>query len=102
MIHVPLSSATGQKSVLEDGRLNDITAELQGKMLAYRLANYFRVRISDLHRMNFTHQTGEIAMNLAACIVDDAKLASGVVPLLKEQDDHVRGQPDRKLDAAIL
>jgi hypothetical protein len=87
---------------LEDGRLNDITAELQGKMLAYRLANYSRIRISHLHGMNFTHQTREIAMNLAACIVDDPELASGVVPLLHEQDDHVRGQPDRKLDAAIL
>jgi hypothetical protein len=102
MIQIPLSSATAPKSVLEDGALNKITAELQGKMLAYRLANYSRIRISHLHGMNFTHQTREIAMNLAACIVDDAELASGVVPLLKEQDDHVRGQPDRKLDAAIL
>ena len=102
MIHVPLSSATAQTSVLEDGTLHDITAELQGKMLAYRFTNYSRVRISDLHGMNFTHQTGEIAMNLAACILDDAELAGGVVPLLEEQDDHVRGQPDRTLDEAIL
>jgi len=102
MIQIPLSSATAQPSVLEDGTLNDITAELQGKMLAYRLANYSRIRISHLHGMNFTHQTHEFAINLAACIVDDAELARGVVPLLKEQDDHVRGQPDRKLDAAIL
>lgn len=102
MIQVPLSSAAAPKSVLEDGTLNKIAAELQGKMLAYRLANYSRVRISHLHGMNFTHQTREIAMNLAACIVDDAELASGVVPLLKEQDDHTRGQPDRKLDVAIL
>jgi hypothetical protein len=71
-------------------------------MLAYRLTNYSRIRISHVHGMNFTHQTCEIATNLAACIVDDAELASGVVPLLKEQDDIVRGQPDRKLDAAIL
>src|ERR1017187_1827818 len=71
-------------------------------MLAYRLTNYSRIRISHVHGMNFTHQTREIATNLAACIVDDAELASGVVPLLKEQDDIVRGQPDRKLDAAIL
>lgn len=102
MIQVPLSSATAPKNGLEQGALSKITAELQGKMLAYRLANYSRIRISHLHGMNFTPQTREIAMNLAACIVDDAELAGGVVPLLKEQDDHVRGQPDRKLDAAIL
>lgn len=102
MMQIPLSSATAPKRVLEDGALNEITAELQGQMLAYRLANYSRIRISYLHGMNFTDQTCEIAMNLAACIVDDPELARGVVPLLKEQDDHVRGQPDRKLDVAIL
>lgn len=102
MIQVPLSSATAQPNVLEDGAVNEITAELQGKMLAYRLTNFSKIRISNLRDMNFTDPTREIAMNLAACIVDDAELASAVVPLLKEQDDHVRGQPDRKLDAAIL
>jgi hypothetical protein len=102
MIQIPLSSATAPKSALEDRALDEITAELQGKMLAYRLANYSRIRISDLHGMNFTHQTREIAMNLAACTVDDTELASGVVPLLKEQDDHVRGRPDRTLEEAIL
>jgi len=87
MIHVPLSAASAPKSVLEDGALNTITAELQGKMFAYRLANYSRIRVSQIHGVNFTHQTREIAMNLAACIVDDAEVAGGVVPLLKEQDD---------------
>ncbi len=102
MIQVALSSSTTQTTVLEEGALNDVTAELQAKMLAYRLASYSKVQATHLRSMNFTHQTREIAMNLAACIVDDAELASGVVPLLKEQDDHVRGQPDRKLEAAIL
>ena len=102
MIHIPLTSATAPKRALEDGALNKITAELQAQMLAYRLTNYSKIRIPHLHGMDFTNQTREIAMNLAACIVDDADLAGGVVPLLKKQDDHVRGQPDRKLDAAIL
>lgn len=100
MIQIPVSSAIAQASV-EDGALDEITAEIQGKMLAYRSANYSRVRISDLHGMNFTDQTREIAMNLSACIVDD-ELASGVVPLLKEQNELVRGQPDRTLEDAIL
>jgi hypothetical protein len=102
MIQVALSSSTTRTTVLKEEVLNDVTAELQGKMLAYRLASYSKVQATHLRGMNFTHQTREIAMNLAACIVDDAELAGGVVPLLKEQDDHVRGQPDRKLDAAIL
>ena len=102
MIQVPLSATTPKMSPLGEGALNTITLELQGKMLAYRLTNYSRIRLSDLRGVNFTDQTRELAINLAACIVDDAGLAGGVVPLLKEQDDHVRGQPDRKLDAAIL
>jgi hypothetical protein len=102
MIQVALSSSTTRTTVLKEEALNDITAELQGKMLAYRLARYSQIQATHLRGANFTHQTREIAMNLAACIVGDAELAGGVVPLLKEQDDHVRGQPDRKLDAAIL
>ncbi len=102
MIQVALSSSTSRTTVLNEKVLNDVTAELQGKMLAYRLASYSKVQTAHFRGMNFTHQTREIAMNLAACIVDDSELAGGVVPLLKEQDDHVRGQLDRKLDAAIL
>jgi hypothetical protein len=100
MIQVPVLSATAQASV-EDGALDEITAEIQGKMLAYRLANHSRVRISDLQGMNFTDQAREVAMNLSSCM-DDAGLAGGVVPLLKEQNDLVRGQPDRALEEAIL
>ncbi len=102
MIQVALSSSTTRTTTLKEEVLNDVTAELQGKMLAYRLANYSKIQATHVRGMNLTHQTREIAMNLAACIVDDAELAGGVVPLLKEQDEHVRGQPDRKLDAAIL
>jgi hypothetical protein len=102
MIRVSLFGATDKVSALGKGSLSEAAAEIQGKMLAYRLASYSRIRISHLRGMNFTHQTREMAMNLASCIVDDAELASEVVPLLSEQDDHVRGLPDRRLDAAIL
>jgi hypothetical protein len=102
MIQVPLSAATAKVSALGDQALNDVATEVQGRMLAYRLANHSRIRISHPRGMNFTHQTREIAINLAACIVDDAELAGELLPLLNEQDDHVRGQPDQKLDAAIL
>jgi hypothetical protein len=102
MVQVPLSAATAKMSALGDVALNDVTAELQGKMLAYRLANHSSIRVSHLHGVRFTHQTREIAANLAACIVDDAELSGEVVSLLNAQDDHFRGLPDKKLDAAIL
>lgn len=102
MVQIPLSAATPKISTLGDAALKDVAAELQGKMLAYRLASYSKIRISHLHGVRFAFQTREIAVNLAACIVDDAELAGEVVPLLSEQDDHFRGLPDQKLDAAIL
>jgi len=102
MIQVSLSGTTAKVSALGDEALNQVAAELQGKMLAYRLANYSRIRVSDCHDTNFTPQTREIVMNLAACVADDTKLAGEVVPLLNDQDNLVRGQSDQKLDAAIL
>jgi hypothetical protein len=102
MIQIALPASGAPMSALEDGVLNKISTELQGKMLAYRVANYSRIRISHLRGINYSQQTREIAMNLAACIVDDAELAKALIPLLQEQDDHIRGQLDRRLDAAIL
>ena len=54
MIQVPLPSVTAR---VESGALHDIAAEVQGKMLAYRLANYSRVQPfrsawHELHRSN--------------------------------------------------
>jgi hypothetical protein len=102
MIQISLSEASTKMSALGTGAANDVAADLQGELLAYRLANCSKVHVSYLHGTSFTHQTREIAMNLSACIVDDKELAGEVIPLLHEQDDHFRGQRDQKLDAAIL
>ena len=79
-ITLPPTAVDGQ--ALDDEQLNHIAAELQGKMLAYRLANFAKIRLSQLGGANFTDQTRELAMNLAACVVGDSELAAGVVPLL--------------------
>jgi len=97
-------SLSGQapRSALENGALNKIAAEFQGKMLGYRLTNFSRIRVSPIRHSGLTYQTREFAMNLAACIVDNPELSEGVIPLLKKQDDNIRGQLNRKLDEAIL
>jgi hypothetical protein len=102
MIQISLSETSPKLSAFDDGTVNEVGAKLQGEMLAYRLANYSKIRLSNLQGTNFTHQTREIAINLAACIVDDTALAGEVVPLLHEHDDHFRGLWDQKLEAAIL
>jgi hypothetical protein len=95
-------SVSMPKRLLENEALTKIAAEFQGKMLGYRLANFARIRVSSVHAPAFTHQTRELAMNLAACIVDDDGLSQAIIPLLKKQDDNAREQPNRMLDEAIL
>jgi len=68
----------------------------------YRLANFAKIRVSQLPESNLTDQTRELAVNLAACVVGDPELAAGVVPLLREQDECVRGQRDRQPESMIL
>ena|ERR1022692_4549452 len=100
MLQITLSPTAVQAQALDDEQLNDIAAELQGKMLAYRLANFSKIRVSQLRGANFTHQTRELAVNLAACVMGDP--AAGVVPLLREQDECVRGRRDRELESVII
>jgi hypothetical protein len=93
-------TAAGQ--ALDDEQLSDIATELQNKMLAYRLANFAKIRVSRLRGANFTDQTRELAVNLAACVMGDPELAAGVVPLLKERDECVRGQRDKDLEVVVI
>jgi len=102
MVQIILPPTAVQAQALDDEQLNDIAAELQGKMLAYRLANFAKIQVSQSQGANFTHQTGELAVNLAACVMDDPELAAGVLPLLREQDECVRGQLDRDPGSVII
>jgi hypothetical protein len=74
MLRITLPPARVLPQSLDDDQFNDIAAELQNKMLAYRLANFAKIRLSQLKKANFTDQTRELAMNLAACVVGDPDL----------------------------
>ena len=102
MLQISLPPTAVHARALDDEQLNDIATELQDKMLAYRLANFAKIRVSQLRGANFTEQTRELAVNLAACVIGDPKLAAGVVPLLRERDECVRGQRDRELGSVII
>lgn len=102
MLQIALPPTAVPGRVLDDEQLNKIGAELQNKMLAYRLANFAKIRLSQLKEANFTDQTRELAMNLAACVVGDPELTAGVVPLLCERDECVRGQRDRQPESVVL
>jgi hypothetical protein len=101
-LQITLPPTAAFEQALEDAQLNEIAVEIQGKMLAYRLANFAKIRVSQLEGTNFTNQTHELAANLAACVMGDPELAAGVVPLLKERDEYVRGQRDRELETVTI
>jgi hypothetical protein len=102
MLQVALPPTAVHGRVLDDEQLNKIGAELQNKMLAYRLANFAKIRLSQLKEANFTDQTRELGMNLAACVVGDPELEKGVVSLLGEQDERARSRRDRQPESVIL
>jgi hypothetical protein len=66
MIQVALPPTAVHGQALDDEQLNQIAAELQGKMFAYRLANFAIIRVSQLEGANLTNQIHELAVNLAA------------------------------------
>ena len=102
MLQLTLPAAGGVTPTLDDEKWNIIAAEIQNKMLGYRLANFAKIRASQLRGAEFTDETRELAVNLAACVVDDPELAAGVVPLLKRRDEAVRAQHDRELGTVII
>ena len=87
---------------LGDDVLHAVAIEFQGKLLGYRISKQMKFCVSRLRGTNFTREAQELAMNLAACIVDDAELAVGVVPLMLQQDEHLRQQLDHQIEAAIV
>lgn len=87
---------------LSDRALHDIAVELQGKLLAYRCSNLTKIRVCRLRGTDFTRETEELAMNLASCVVSDADLASGLTPLMLEQDERFRQEVEYQFETAII
>ena len=52
MLRITLPPARVLPQSLDDDQFNDIAAELQNKMLAYRLANFAKIRLSQLKKAN--------------------------------------------------
>jgi hypothetical protein len=101
-IQIALPPSPTRTTILDDETLSKLTAEFQGKLLEYRLANYSKVQISAVPGIRVASPSLEIAMNLAACIVNDTELAAGMISLLEEQVRRVSGEPGQTLEAAIV
>ena len=71
-------------------------------LLRYRLSKLQSVQAPKLDLQGLTAQSQGIARSLAACVVDDEELQSGIVPLLRRQERE--GQVDRStgLETVVL
>jgi hypothetical protein len=101
-IQVALSPSPTRTTIIDAETLSELTASLQGKMLAYRLNSRSSIQISPLAGVLPASPSAEIAMNLAACIVNDSNLATAIASLMEEQDSRIRGERNLSFEAAIV
>jgi hypothetical protein len=98
-VNLPSSSCV---SPLADEAMHAIALEFQNKFLAYRTYSQNKVQSLTLEVATLAHETRELAMSLATCITGDTELANSVLPLMSQQDEHVREQPETQLQIAII
>jgi hypothetical protein len=77
---------------LTDGRLDEIAAFFQPRMLMYRLKNLKTVAESDIDVSTLSRSTARLARELAARFPADKDLAREVTELLRPQDEDLRAQ----------
>jgi len=91
-IRIPVTPTRRQLPILDEGVLRKIAKDLQPKLLTYRLMNYARVRNSDFDVPQLTSLMRDPARSLGASIVDDPELQAGIISLLQDQDEEIRGE----------
>jgi len=79
-----------------------IADEFQAKLLGYRLSHFQEAGTVDIDVQGLMPQTQGLARSLAACILGDKELQSGVVPLLRNQDREATEERTAGLEAIIL
>ena len=85
----------------EEKQEEKLAAELQPKLLAYRLTNLQNVAESTFDVPNFTGSARDLARSLGASIVGDSELQARLIPLLRPQDQAVRVARTTELSSLI-
>jgi len=101
-LQINLPPRPAQFSALTPEARKAIADEFQAKLLGYRLSHFQEAGIVDIDVQGLTPQTQGLARSLAACILGDKELQSGVVPLLRNQDREATQQRTAGLEAGIL
>jgi len=89
-LRINLSPSRGRLPLLNAKDMQEITEELQPRLLAYRRRNLARVRQSQFDLPEFTSGIRILARVLGASIVDAPELQAGLDPLLREYHEETR------------
>jgi hypothetical protein len=99
---VTVTPACGRLPILTDHCLDQIADGFQGKLLLYRLRNHAKVRDSEFDVPEFAAAVRSRARMLGACVVDAPELQSGLVSVLRGQDDDARITRSFSLESVLV
>lgn len=101
-LQISLAPARRELPALSEEASRRIADEFQAKLLRYRIEKYSHVSLPDFDVAGLTVPTQSLARTLASCIVDDAQLQAGLLPLLRQQDQEFHVERSAGLEAVIL
>lgn len=82
--------------------LQEISRNLQAKLLSYRLRNFVKVQHSTFDATQLAFPTRGIARALGDCIVDDHELQSSIISLVEDQDKDTRIRCTTTFEAVVI
>ncbi len=91
-LQINLAPSRGKSPILDAKAQQEIASELQPQLLAYRLKNLAKVRASEFDLPGFASPIRILARVLGACIADAPELQAGLLPLLEEYEERIRGE----------
>ena len=91
-LQINLAPSRARLPIVSAKTQQEIATELQPQLLAYRLKNIAKVRESEFDLPTFASPIRILARVLGACIVDAPELQAGLVPLLEEHQERMRGE----------
>jgi hypothetical protein len=101
-LQISLAPARRELPALSEEASQRIADEFQAKLLMYRFREYSHVSPPDFDVAGLTVPTQCLARSLASCIVGDANLQAGLLPLLRQQDQEFHVERSAGLEAVIL
>ncbi len=91
-LHINLAPSRGRLPMLDEKARQEIAMTLQPQLVAYRSRNLAKVRESEFDLPGFASPIRILARVLGACIVDAPELQAGLIALLEECQERIRGQ----------